>query len=280
MIRTFLFVIFVIFSGLITLNYLDKNNPINLSTKTCIVTGASSGIGRELGLQMMQRGWKVIGIARRIHLLNEQQKTNPYLFTPIECDVSDLQQIHSTCEKIRSLNLHPTLFFLNAGMGKPQCNDEQLVPITKKTFNTNYFGALAWIDEWLSSIKKDGGGTFVATLSVMTLMALPGSSAYSSSKTALAHSFESLRRQYLYEKIGFCSVFSGPVKTEMLKGTGEELPFTHTATEEAEYIINQVFAGKKHIEPSWIYGIIFRVLSILPDWAILKLADLSTNNPK
>ena len=278
--NSFASALFLLFSGLVTHNYFDRNPAINLKTKTCVVTGASSGIGRELALQMIKRGWKVIGVARRADLLKQlQKKAGSNSFIPLECDISDLNQIHTTSEKMRALNLKPTLFFLNAGIGEPQYDWEALVPIHQKTMNTNYFGTLGWIDEWLPSLKNCGGGTFVATISAMTFVALPGASAYSSSKTALAHCFESLRRQYLYENIGFSSVFSGPVDTDMLKNAPKKLPFTHTAAYEARYIIDQVFAGKKNIEPSWVYATLFRLLNLLPDWAIVKLADNNTSRP-
>lgn len=269
--------LFLLLFSLSALNYFDRNPVINQNTKTCVITGASSGIGRELAVQMLKRGWKVIGVARRIQLLKALHHTNPDLFIPFACDISDLNQIHATCENIRSLGLQPTLFFLNAGVGEPQYDWEEVVPTNKKTMNTNYFGALTWIDEWLPSLKKLGGGTFVATVSTMAFIGLPGANAYSSSKAALAHCFESLRRQYLYENIGFSSVFSGPVDTDMLKGAPRKLPFTHTATDEATYIINQVFAGKKNIEPSWIYATLFKLMNFLPDWAIVKLANNKTS---
>ena len=270
---------FVLITSLALVNYFDRNPAINQSTKTCVVTGASSGIGRELAVQMIKRGWKVIGVARRIKLLQEIQQTNTECFIPIECDTSDLQQVHVTCTKIRDLNLHPTLFFLNAGMGEPQYDFDPLIPINEKTFNTNYFGPLAWIDEWLPTLKTCDGGTFVATVSAMTFIALPGANAYSSSKTALTHCFESLRRQYINKNMGFSSVFSGPVDTNMLKGSPQKLPFTHTAANEAAYIIDQVFAGKKNIYPSFIYTILFKALSTLPDWAIVTLANIKTAQP-
>lgn len=270
---------FVLIANLAIFNYFDRNPQINQSTKTCLVTGASSGIGRELAVQMIKRGWKVIGVARRTKLLQELQQKNPECFFPIECDTSDFEQIHVACKKIRDLNLQPTLFFLNAGMGEPQYDYDLLISINKKTFHTNYFGPLAWIDEWLPTLKARGGGTFVATVSAMTFIALPGANAYSSSKTALVHCFESLRRQYLYENIGFSSVFSGPVNTAMLKNAPKKLYFTHSAKTEAAYIIKQVFAGKKNVYPSWVYTFLFKVLNVLPDWAIVKLADTKTSRP-
>ena len=95
-------------------------------------------------------------------------------------------------------------------------------------FATNYFGTIAWVEEWLLSVKQLGSGTFVATSSVVALLAIPGSDAYAASKIALVHCFDLFNRQYLHDNIGFSVVLPGPTDTEMLKGASEKncLSFT------------------------------------------------------
>jgi NADP-dependent 3-hydroxy acid dehydrogenase YdfG len=96
-ILSLLFIIVVAYVGL---NNLDKQ-PINQSTKTCLITGASSGLGYELSLEMIKHGWKVIGIARREEKLKEiAQKIGPQ-FIPHKCDVSMPVQIHEVSNAIR-----------------------------------------------------------------------------------------------------------------------------------------------------------------------------------
>jgi len=256
-----------------TLKYVDRAAPINISTKTCLITGASSGIGQNLAIEMVKRGWTVIGVARRTELLNKlQEKLGEKAFIPFVCDVSKQKQIHAISEKIKENNLKPTLFFLNAGTGETEQKWQFYTQIHERTFATNYFGTLAWIEEWLLPVKELGGGTFVATSSIMALLATPGAAAYATSKIALIHCFDAFRRQYLYDNIGFSVVLPGPTDTEMLKGAGaKQLPFIHKPDYEARYIIEQVFAGKKQIEPSLFYSILFRIFSWLPDAAIVKL---------
>jgi len=246
----------LILSIIIAIRHIDKLAPINMTTKTCLITGASSGIGLELSREMVKRGWKVIGIARREDKLKEIEHelgTNnfgPNSFVPFVCDVGNQEQIHSVSEKIKSMDLKPTLFFLNAGTGELEQKWDFSTKIHERTFATNYFGTIAWIEEWLSSVKQFGGGTFVATSSVAALFATPGSTAYATSKIALP----------------------GPTDTEMLKGAGaKNMPFIHKADDEAKYIVEQVFAGKKRIEPSWFYSCMLRILNCLPDKIALKL---------
>lgn len=272
-----IFTLSVIFIGLfisilIVVSHFDRFGPINLTTKTCLITGASSGIGKYLAIEMVQRGWKVIGIARRAELLNElRTQLGEQNFIPFVCDVGDIKHIHRVSKSIKAKNLQPTLFFLNAGTGESTQKWQPLIVNHQQTFATNYFGTLAWIDEWLLPVKEYGGGTFVATSSVAALYAMPGADAYATSKAALLHSFDSLRRQYLYDNIQFSIVLPGPVDTNLLKGVvAQKLPFIHSAEKEACYIVRQVFASKKHIEPSWFYAAMMRLMNILPDAVIMK----------
>ncbi len=266
----FLFLLLVIVGWIGFYRWYDKTVPVNQSTKTCLVTGASSGIGKELARQMVKRDWKVVGIARRAELLDELVKELGDNFIPYVCDVSQPDDIHKVSDTIKDRGLKPTLFFLNAGVG----SIEKLYAVSRdkhyETFNTNYFGVVSWVESWLPAVKSYGGGTFVATSSVSSLFASPGSASYSASKAALNNCFESWRLQYLYENIGFALVLPGPVDTEMLK-TGKDLPFKQKPEDTAKYIINKVFAEHKCIHPSWVYSIVMKGLKFLPDRLILKL---------
>ena len=249
---------------------LDRLPPINETTKTCLVTGASAGIGLEIAREMVKRGWKVIGIARRTQALTALAHELGDLFIPFACDVSDETQIHTVCEEIKKQELKPTLFFLNAGTGQSEKLFQPFLQSHKEMFNTNYFGAIAWIGQWINEVKTYGGGTFVATSSLAALFTGPQGGGYSASKAALNAAFRSLRLQYRNENIGFVTVMPGPVKTEMIK-VNKPMPFTHSPKDEAAYIVEKVFARKKVIEPSWFYTPVFRLLNWLPDTIVLKV---------
>ena len=261
-------VILGIFLGL---KFFEKYIPVNERYHTCLVTGASSGIGCELARQMVHRGWKVIGIARRVQLLDslatELGKDN---FIPYICDVGNPEEVHTISEQIKARGLKPTLFFLNAGMGGQDLPYQISTQQHKTMFNVNYFGVVAWVEEWLAPVKSYGGGTFVATSSIFSLYAPPARAGYSASKTALNSCFKSLRLQYLSDNINFAVVAPGPVATAMLK-TRKPLPCIRQPAETARYIIDQVFKGERFIEPTWFYKITLPILKMLPDTVVLKI---------
>jgi len=242
--------------------FFDRIPPINETTKTCLVTGASAGIGRELVKEMAARNWHVIGVARNEKKLNNLKAELGSCFTPCVCDVSDQNQVIAVSKKIKKQNLKPTLFFLNAGVGYRETQFEPVMEKHKTMFGVNYFGVVSWIDEWLQEVQAHGGGTFIATSSVTSLFADPGASGYSATKAALNNCFQALRLRYRKDNIGFVVALPGPVSTDMLK---IERPFTHSPSSDARYIIKELLKRKKQIEPSWFYSCVCRMLHLLPD---------------
>jgi len=263
----FLLLIFTTTAIYFVIHHFDKQ-PINQSTKTCLITGASSGLGYELSREMIKRKWKVIGVARRAEKLKDIAQELGSSLIPYTCDESKPEQVHNVSHAIKQQGLQPTLFFLNAGTGDVDVKFKPMLNNHKQMFDTNYFGTLAWIDEWINDLKKWGGGTFVATSSVASIFG--GTPGYCASKAAINASFNALRRLYYNDNIGFVLVLPGPIATEMLK-TPKPLPFTHKPADDAQYIVEHVFKGDKQIEPSWFYSILLRMLSWLPDYIALKL---------
>lgn len=87
-------ILITILSTIFAIKYFERIRPINMTTKTCLITGVSSGIGKYLAIEMVNRGWKVIGVARRAQLLDQLSETlGTQNFIPFVCDVSDRKQV-------------------------------------------------------------------------------------------------------------------------------------------------------------------------------------------
>jgi len=72
-----------VLSAFLVFSLIDRRIPVNQTTKTCLVTGASSGIGREIAREMVKRDWTVIGVARGEEKLKELERElgNKFIFT-------------------------------------------------------------------------------------------------------------------------------------------------------------------------------------------------------
>jgi 3-hydroxy acid dehydrogenase/malonic semialdehyde reductase len=257
-------------STLLIFSLIDRRVPVNESTKTCLVTGVSSGIGTELAREIIHRGWTVIGVARREEKLKDLAHELGNNFIPYVCDVSSFESVGRVSEDIKAKGLKPTLFFLNAGTSGREDMKKVSMAEHQKRFATNYFGVIAWVDVWLPLVKQWGGGTFVATSSIAALFSPSGAAAYGASKVALIHCFRTLQLQYLNDNIGFSVVLPGVVDTAMGAPVGK-VPFVHRADDEARQIITSVFKGKKYVELSFFWSTFSRFMRLLPDQFTMKI---------
>ena len=241
------------------------------TSKTCLITGASSGIGKYLAYEMVHRGWRVVAIARRRNKLDELAevlgKSN---LIPMVCDVSKFDQVKDASAEMKNNNIYPTLFFLNAGDGNEEDDKGLDLELHRRIFDTNYFGAINWINQWIVHLKEEGGGTFVATSSIQSLRGMPGAAAYGASKSALNYCFESMDAMYCKDNIRFLLAYPGPVDTAMLK-TDKPLPCTWKPKKAAKYIVKKVLKGSTKIKFPLFWVILMRIVTLLPNKLYLRI---------
>ncbi|MFV1010833.1 SDR family NAD(P)-dependent oxidoreductase [Wolbachia endosymbiont of Nasonia vitripennis] len=229
-----------------------------MDRKTCLITGASSGIGESLARLLIKDGWFVVGIARRTEKLEKLKEELGSNFLPITCDVSKSENIKNSSDFLKKQNIIPNLFFLNAGCG--EIEDKFHTNIHRKTFETNYFGVINWIEEW---IHHNSLATFAVISSLVAMHATPHASAYCASKAALKSCFQSLKIQHANSSTKFITIMPGPVKTDMFK-SNKPLPFIWEPEKAAAYILKSIFKGKKVIAFPIFWRLFFHILQILP----------------
>ncbi|MBN1132157.1 MAG: SDR family NAD(P)-dependent oxidoreductase [Bacteroidales bacterium] len=98
----------------------DQNRSDN---KTCLITGANSGLGFALAVEMAHRGANVIMACRRdIPDAGNRvrQLSGSDLIEMVHLDLSKLDSIHSFCDHLRNMKIRPDITILNAGVATPQ----------------------------------------------------------------------------------------------------------------------------------------------------------------
>ena len=239
--------------------------------KTCLITGASSGIGKHIAHEMVQRGWRVIAVARRKNKLNKLcEVLGKENLIPMVCDISKFDHVKEVSIALKNKNLHPTLFFLNAGVGDEEKDKGLDWVFHKKIFDINYFGTISWVNQWIDILKEKDGGKFVTTSSIQSYKGMPGAAAYGASKSALNHCFESLDAMYYKDNIRFSIIYPGPVDTAMLK-TDKHLPFTWKPKKAAKYIVRNVLKGSTKIKFPLFWVILMGVVKLLPNKLFLYI---------
>src|SRR3989344_2943834 len=114
-----------------------------------LITGASSGIGRELAKQLIKDGHTVWGVARRENLLNDLKKELGDYFFYTACDVSDQNEIRKISQEMGKMAFSPEVMVLAVGDFLNDIQPEFDYEIFKKAMDVNLYGALNLVNVFL-----------------------------------------------------------------------------------------------------------------------------------
>ncbi len=180
-----------------------------------VVTGASSGIGRQLSLDLAREGASLILLARRVALLEDVQSEIKGAGGEAEvmsCDVADLEAFRRVAERIL-LGGPVDILINNAGFGFAgsllSCRPEEVEDLMR----TNYLGAVCGILAFAPDMRKRRFGHIVNLASIAGLIALPSLAAYSASKFAMIAMSRTLRYELAPFGVGVTTVCPGVVET-------------------------------------------------------------------
>lgn len=157
------------------------------------VTGASSGIGRAVTLELAKRGYRVAVTARRAEELKHLAATVPQQIFPYPGDVTQRAEITALIAKIEAEIGPIALAFLNAGVFLAAERQGFNASIIAATHAVNVGGVVNCLEPVLAAMEKRGRGQVAIEASIAGYNGLPGYNAYGSSKAALINLAEGLK---------------------------------------------------------------------------------------
>jgi len=243
---------------------------MSLHGKTIIVTGASSGIGEALSLELLQRGALVVGIGRSQQALAILAKKYGERFIPMVCDVSCSASVEHLFVTLDTMHVSIDIFFLNAGLAGSDAVEMDGFDLDKHVtiMGINYFGVLYFIHYW--KIRGGEPTHFVVTSSINVWWASPKGSAYAASKAAISKAFEGFGLYFYDSGTRFSSIYCGPVRTQGLLGS---LPFSWSPQKMGKYMADFAEGKQKRKYPSLFYYFLCHLLKWLPHrWVRCMLA--------
>ena len=186
-------------------------------SKTIIVTGASSGIGKATCRRRLLDGNQVIGIARRIEKLSDLQLEFGNGFVPYQLDVTDVNGISELRTFLSSKNMEVDVLVNNAGVGMLGPIDEQPLEHWHTMMNVNVNGLLSMIHQFLPQIKERKGH-IINIDSVAGHEVFPDATVYCASKWAVKAISMGLDKE-LRGHIKVTNISPGAVETEFVNQT-------------------------------------------------------------
>lgn len=199
----------------------------DLNDKVIWITGASSGIGEALALQLSALGAKLILSARRedaLQAVKAKCQANPDKIKILPLDLADSASLEQKTIDALAIFGHIDILINNGGISQRSLAEETLLEVDRRIMEVNYFGSLALSKYVLPSMIKRKSGHHVVITSVSGLISSPYRSAYNASKHALHGFFNALRAEVAKYNIAVTIIAPGYVKTSIsfnaLEGDG------------------------------------------------------------
>ena len=199
------------------------------SQKTIWITGASSGIGEALAVNLSQMDCTLILSARRTEELERVRSRcqNPEKVFIYPLDVTDFQEALQSGADVLKFNGRVDILINNAGVSQRSLVKETSFEVDKRILDINFLGTVAVTKSILPHFLEKGSGHIVTVSSVTGKYGTPYRSAYAASKHALHGFFDSLRAELEDAGIRVTLICPGFIKTPItlaaLTGDGSPL---------------------------------------------------------
>lgn len=230
-------------------------------TKRCVITGASSGIGRELARELVRRGWSVALLARRADLLSELAAELKGCVA-IPCDVTDGAAVR---DAVKQAGGPFDLAIANAGVMTPSHATKFNIAEAEQMIRVNVLGMMYLFDAVVPSMVERRSGHFVGIASLAGLRGLPTSSVYSASKAAMQAFLEASRVELAPYDVAVTIVNPGFIATAMTANNRFKMPFLMQAVPAARVIANGIEKRKRVVEFPKLMSIATRLGRLVPD---------------
>jgi short-subunit dehydrogenase len=180
---------------------------------TALVTGASSGIGRETARLLAQAGYQVIAVARRKERLDELARELP-LILPRAVDLSDPQEVETFCQELAHQAEPIAILVNNAGYSIRGGLEDVSLASAKRLFEVNLFSLLRITQACLPGMRRFRKGIIVNLSSIVGKFAFPFSGVYAAAKHAVEAVSDALRLEVRPFGIRVITIRPGPIASE------------------------------------------------------------------
>lgn len=228
------------------------------------ITGASSGIGKALAIELSNQNVKLILSSRKKQDLElvKQQCKHPEFVKIITLDLEDYTNLQPIANKAIAAFGKIDVLVNNGGISQRSFLKDTDVAVDKRIMDINYLGTVALTKSILSHFIKNKNGHFVVTTSIVGKIGTPLRSSYAASKHALHGFFDSLRAEHYQDQIAVTLVCPGFVNTNVSRNalTGDGTPqqkldvATENGIQPERFAKLMVRAMKKKKEEVYIAG--------------------------
>tara|TARA_R110000868_G_scaffold987_6_gene7364 strand:- start:2935 stop:3729 length:795 start_codon:yes stop_codon:yes gene_type:complete len=191
---------------------------MHFKNKVVWITGASSGIGKELAIQLAQQEAILILTSSNTVSLEDvklELKSTPVHILPY--NLLQLDAISALVDKAVSLEGRIDYVIQSAGISQRSLANDTTMDVYKKLMDINYFAPVAITQAILPYFKKNNSGSMTIISSIAGLIGFPLRSGYAASKHAIKGYLETLQCELFKTNITLSLVYPGRINTNISK---------------------------------------------------------------
>jgi NAD(P)-dependent dehydrogenase (short-subunit alcohol dehydrogenase family) len=194
----------------------------DFSDRVAAITGAASGIGRALSLELAARGAHLAlcdiddaGLAETV----TQSEGRGVKVTSSHVDVADRQAVYAWAEQVMTEHGKVNLVFNNAGVALGATVEAVSYEDFEWLMNINFWGVVYGTKAFLPYLKESGDGHLVNVSSVFGLISVPSQAAYNAAKFAVRGFSDTLRMELEIEgaNVSVTTIHPGGIKTNIAR---------------------------------------------------------------
>lgn len=238
--------------------------------KRVFLTGASSGIGSALAVELAGRGYDLVLAARRtenlVTLKAQIAELHPLCETTLcTLDVTRYDDVQAAINAAAQEPGGLDMVIVNAGLGSTTALiGSGQFQRDRAVIETNLIGAMAAMDAAVSLFRAQNRGHIVVVSSVAAFRGLPYSASYSASKAAIAVYADAARVELHGTPVCITTLFPGFIDTP-LNRDGKGRPFMISVTRGVRIIADLIERRvQRSTVPVWPWTLIRRILQVMP----------------
>ncbi|KPC54430.1 SDR family oxidoreductase [Amantichitinum ursilacus] len=211
-------------------------------SKTWLITGTSSGLGRELTEQLLQRGDTVLATVRNVDALNDLAAQYAERLHVLALDLTDTRAIRHTVASAFAQAVRIDVVVSNAAYGLLGAGEALSDAQIERQIATNLTGSIQLIRAVLPHLRQQGGGRIVQISSEGGQIAYPAFSLYHATKWGIEGFIEAVAQEVAAFGIDFVIAEPGPTATRFGNNLDQAEPIAAYAGTPADVVANMISA--------------------------------------
>ncbi|MEM9326814.1 MAG: oxidoreductase [Bacteroidota bacterium] len=200
-----------------------------MNKKVIVITGASSGMGKDFAMALLKEGHTVYGLARRVEKMDDIVNAGG---KAIAMDITDESQVSTAVEQIIEEQGQVDILINNAGYAVYGTVEEVPIDIARRQFEVNLFGLASITQKIVPGMRERKSGTIINISSMGGKMYTPMGAWYHATKHALEGWSDCLRVELIPFNVDVVIIEPGGIQTEFsnvfqeqLQGDSEKGPY-------------------------------------------------------